>query len=301
VNWLILSNGGGGVPSETVICFRVPLEQTRNCQISNEDLTETKSLTYGFRLSVLVLTCTLITSDYIPILSAGQVIAAGSSPAQSFLVSGPVGTRDIIFFSRLLRVLKWGLLFEGCDYCWTLPTPLRNGSGTHNSVTTNFDWLLSCCWPSPAYWYLVPSPTRLTTIFYCLMARGAFRTLFSVSSATLSYKSTPSIVSHVTILWPLMCKPVSETLGLFRVSVAGGPRKLTFSNKWHWGSRTVNAMKNHLLKSQRNCSDYDFARYIACVTEQLLASHAELVSRGTVATEHCMRSFCNGSWTREGR
>jgi hypothetical protein len=34
------------------------------------------------------------------------------SPAQSILVSGPIGTRDHIFvLSRLLCVLKWGLLF----------------------------------------------------------------------------------------------------------------------------------------------------------------------------------------------
>jgi hypothetical protein len=37
------------------------------------------------------------------------------------------------------------------------------------------DWLLNCCWPSPAYWVLVPSPTGLMTIFYCLTALGGFR------------------------------------------------------------------------------------------------------------------------------
>jgi hypothetical protein len=35
------------------------------------------------------------------------------SPAQSFLVSGPVGTHDHIFvLPQILRVLKWGLLFD---------------------------------------------------------------------------------------------------------------------------------------------------------------------------------------------
>jgi hypothetical protein len=35
------------------------------------------------------------------------------SPAQSLLASGPVGTHNHIFvLSRLLRVLKWGLLFD---------------------------------------------------------------------------------------------------------------------------------------------------------------------------------------------
>jgi hypothetical protein len=38
-------------------------------------------------------------------------------------------------------------------------------------------WLLSCCWLSPAQWFLVPSPVGLMTIYYCLMALGAFRPL----------------------------------------------------------------------------------------------------------------------------
>jgi hypothetical protein len=28
--------------------------------------------------------------------------------------------------------------------------------------------LANCCWASPAQWFLVPSPARLVTIFYCL-------------------------------------------------------------------------------------------------------------------------------------
>jgi hypothetical protein len=34
---------------------------------------------------------------------------------------------------------------------------------------------LTCCWPSPTQWFLVPSPTGIMTIFYCLTALGAFK------------------------------------------------------------------------------------------------------------------------------
>jgi hypothetical protein len=53
------------------------------------------------------------------------------------------------------------------------------------------DWLLSCCWSSPEQWFLVPSPTGLMTVFYCLTVLGAFR-LFQL---LLSY----SIISHYFI------------------------------------------------------------------------------------------------------
>jgi hypothetical protein len=46
-------------------------------------------------------------------VQSSPVNSCWSSPAQSFLVSGPVGTHDHIFvFSRLLSVLKWGYLLE---------------------------------------------------------------------------------------------------------------------------------------------------------------------------------------------
>jgi hypothetical protein len=38
------------------------------------------------------------------------------------------------------------------------------------------DWLLNCCWPPSAQWFLVPSPTRPTTVFHCQTAQGVFRT-----------------------------------------------------------------------------------------------------------------------------
>jgi hypothetical protein len=44
-------------------------------------------------------------------------------------------------------------------------------------TSTMTDWLLNFCWPSPAQWLLVPSPTGLATIFYCLTNLGAFRQL----------------------------------------------------------------------------------------------------------------------------
>jgi hypothetical protein len=37
-------------------------------------------------------------------------------------------------------------------------------------LCTIYFWLLNCCWPSPAQWLLVLSPTGSTTTFYCLTA-----------------------------------------------------------------------------------------------------------------------------------
>jgi hypothetical protein len=37
------------------------------------------------------------------------------------------------------------------------------------------DWLLICCRPSTAQWFLVPSSTELIAIFCCLTVLGAFR------------------------------------------------------------------------------------------------------------------------------
>jgi hypothetical protein len=48
----------------------------------------------------------------------------------------------------------------------------------------NPDWLLNCFWVLPAQWFLVPSPTGLTTIYYFLMALGAFRTFSSKPTET---------------------------------------------------------------------------------------------------------------------
>jgi hypothetical protein len=38
--------------------------------------------------------------------------------------------------------------------------------------------LLNCSWPSPAHLFLVPSPTGLMTIFYCLAALGSLQTAY---------------------------------------------------------------------------------------------------------------------------
>jgi hypothetical protein len=52
---------------------------------------------------------------------------------------------------------------------------MRNIAGTVSSRKTEAlektEWLPNCCWPSPAQWYLVPSPTGLVTM---LTALGAF-------------------------------------------------------------------------------------------------------------------------------
>jgi hypothetical protein len=47
-------------------------------------------------------------------------------------------------------------------------------SGIKLQIEKPSDWLTDCCWPSPAQWFLVPSPTGLMSIFYCLTALGAF-------------------------------------------------------------------------------------------------------------------------------
>jgi hypothetical protein len=39
------------------------------------------------------------------------------------------------------------------------------------------DWLLYCCWSSPAEWFLIQIPKGLMTILCCLAALGAFKTL----------------------------------------------------------------------------------------------------------------------------
>jgi hypothetical protein len=44
-------------------------------------------------------------------------------------------------------------------------------------------WLTAnCCWPSPAQWFSVPSPTKPMTMLYSLTALGPFRLVFGSSS-----------------------------------------------------------------------------------------------------------------------
>jgi hypothetical protein len=51
------------------------------------------------------------------------------------------------------------------------------GAPLNVSILNGSDWLLNCCWPSPAQLFLVPSSAGLTSIFHCLTALGAFRLL----------------------------------------------------------------------------------------------------------------------------
>jgi hypothetical protein len=64
------------------------------------------------------------------------------------------------------------------------------------------DWMLSCCWPLPAEWSLVPSPMGIMTIFFCLTALGAFR-LFPVwrLSDRLCYKLGYPGIQYPSIMW----------------------------------------------------------------------------------------------------
>jgi hypothetical protein len=64
-------------------------------------------------------------------------------------------------------------------YHWSLPLLLgATRAGTHSLTGCTLSlviYLLNCCWLSPAQWFLFPSPTGLTAIFYFLTALGAFR------------------------------------------------------------------------------------------------------------------------------
>jgi hypothetical protein len=52
-----------------------------------------------------------------------------------------------------------------------------NNVNQYSKLTGLTSKLLNCCWTLPAQWFLVPNPTRVMTIFYCLTALGAFRPL----------------------------------------------------------------------------------------------------------------------------
>jgi hypothetical protein len=75
--------------------------------------------------------------NFVSFLQHNPEKSCWSSPAQLFLVSGPVGTHDQIFvLSRLLRVLKWGPLF---DYSLTTtghsPSLVGSDSASSYSLT----------------------------------------------------------------------------------------------------------------------------------------------------------------------
>jgi hypothetical protein len=73
----------------------------------------------------------------------------------------------------------------------------------HLCVIDSFDWPLNVCWSSPAQWSLVPSPTGLKTLFYCLTALGALQTHWFFNE----FGRLPSKVKVKFILWPTVSRP----------------------------------------------------------------------------------------------
>jgi hypothetical protein len=61
------------------------------------------------------------------------------------------------------------------------------------------DWLLNCCLPSRKQRFLVPNPTGLMAVFYCLMALEAFRppTLWVSSKNTRIYEFSPYLTGNI--------------------------------------------------------------------------------------------------------
>jgi hypothetical protein len=91
----------------------------------------------------------------------GQSNCCWPSPAQSFLASSliKIYEQDFCSLLRHVCVLKVG-------------PPLGWGEGLIFLCITQSDWPLHCCWPSPAQWFLVPSPMRLMTVFHSVGLLG---------------------------------------------------------------------------------------------------------------------------------
>jgi hypothetical protein len=101
------------------------------------------------------------------------VICCWPSPAQS-LVYRPVGTHGHNCYSFQEKcVLKWGLRFDEGGVGPVIA--LRRALICRYLLPALFlfkDLLLNCCWPSPAQWFLVPSPTGLMTHTCILLSDG---------------------------------------------------------------------------------------------------------------------------------
>jgi hypothetical protein len=74
------------------------------------------------------------------------------------------------------------------------------------------DWPVNCCWSSPAQWFLVPSPTGITTLFYCLTALRSFR----IPDLHWFLSSSPNTCAHTATI----CGPEQSADHRFQNSVA---------------------------------------------------------------------------------
>jgi hypothetical protein len=103
------------------------------------------------------------------------------------------------------------------------------------------DRLLNCWWPSPAQWFLVPSPTELITIFYSLTpledfsqnqsqnyitTNGQSASLFFVSSPNLGPKTN---FFSQTLEGLLMWSALSVERTVMSFTTADGPRQRSHS------------------------------------------------------------------------
>jgi hypothetical protein len=89
------------------------------------------------------------------ILPSNAVISGrvGSSPAQTFLTS------RLVEISGFCSLLDMYLLRSGAS-SWTRGGQFFRVSFGRSDRQANrlTDWLLNCCWPSPAQWFLIPNP-----------------------------------------------------------------------------------------------------------------------------------------------
>jgi hypothetical protein len=93
--------------------------------------------------------------------SVGWIATGPRQDSHFWLQSPPHPWSKFLLSPRYAHVLKWGLLYD-------------KGGGQPFYVGTTFvNWLINCCWPSPAQWFLVPS--WLFTRFCWLTALEAFR------------------------------------------------------------------------------------------------------------------------------
>jgi hypothetical protein len=88
-----------------------------------------------------------------------------------------------------------------------------------------FGWLLNCCWHSPAQWFLVPSPTGLMTIFYCLTALGAFRPQPAFRLKSKSHYDRRTVGQCVLVSSPVWGSwpDVNYCLTITVLSISGAP------------------------------------------------------------------------------
>jgi hypothetical protein len=144
-------------------------------------------------------------------------------------------------FSHKYSISFRSLLYHSCLVpCWLCPHRHVTRLGLDEGVSWEYvpswltpaltDLLLNCCWPLPAQWFLVPSPTGQMTIFYCLTALpwalmklktpvsslfpqsflfwflASFFHLFLMSSSTFLYHPLvcpigPVLASFFTVTW----------------------------------------------------------------------------------------------------